>query len=107
MSYVCRTAPRGRLVRDGEADPPRTRMAAPEEMPALLRFRLAEVTVEVAWAHEPDELADRLVDLLDLVDAFAANMGITTDQLEECRQEKLSERGGFTERIVWLGNESS
>lgn len=44
------------------------------------------------------------MDVLEVVYALAADLGIGPDQLEKIREAEANERGGFAERIVWGGN---
>jgi predicted house-cleaning noncanonical NTP pyrophosphatase (MazG superfamily) len=46
-----------------------------------------------------------LADVLEVVLAFAADLGLDADQLEEVRRAKAEERGGFVDRIIWYGVE--
>jgi predicted house-cleaning noncanonical NTP pyrophosphatase (MazG superfamily) len=54
-------------------------------------------------AHAPEELAD----VLEVVLALAADLGLDAGGLEKLRAAKVADRGSFTKRIVWCGNLSS
>lgn len=94
-----------KLVRDGipaiaEANdgvPYPHRVAAPEEMPGLLRAKLREEVDEYLASGDPGELADVLEVLLEL----AATHGVTRAKLEFLRLTKVERRGGFSRRLVW------
>jgi predicted house-cleaning noncanonical NTP pyrophosphatase (MazG superfamily) len=68
--------------------------------------KLVEEAGEVATAddaHAPEELAD----VLEVVLALAADLGLDAGGLEKLRAAKAADRGSFTERIVWCGSLSS
>lgn len=44
-------------------------------------------------------------DVLEVVDAIAASAGISLEELLQAKAAKAAERGGFTARVVWMGNE--
>lgn len=100
----------GKLVRDripqiirNNGAEPMIYKAAPEEYRQRLRDKLGEEVSEFLAADRaraPEELAD----VLEVVRALAADLGIAPDQLEKIREAKCDERGAFTDRIVWLGN---
>ncbi|HEX3961319.1 MAG TPA: nucleoside triphosphate pyrophosphohydrolase, partial [Trebonia sp.] len=56
---------------------------------------------EFAASGEVEELAD----VLEVIYALAALSGLDAAQLEKLRAAKADERGGFTRRYVWHGNE--
>ena len=81
---------------------PITYQADAAEYRRRLRDKLAEEVDEFLTAddeHAPEELAD----VLEVVYALAANLGVSRDQLEKVREDKAAARGGFAERIVWSG----
>jgi predicted house-cleaning noncanonical NTP pyrophosphatase (MazG superfamily) len=85
---------------------PVTRIADGAEMGPLLRAKLLEEAAEAAAASLAD-LPGELADLLEVISALAAHEGITRAELELARADKLTERGSFAGRIVWLGNEDA
>ena len=90
------------IIRQGGAEPV-TYKASPEEYRNRLRDKLGEEIAEFLEADDakaPEELAD----VLEVVHALAADLGIDTDQLEKIREAKANERGGFANRVVWTGN---
>ncbi|MEU6487302.1 nucleoside triphosphate pyrophosphohydrolase [Streptomyces sp. NPDC046887] len=100
----------GKLVRDripqiirGHGAEPLTYTAAPEEYRNRLRDKLGEEVAEFLKADDA-EAPEELADVLEVVRALAADLGIDTEQLEKIREAKASARGGFAERIVWTGN---
>ncbi|MGW1836052.1 pyrophosphohydrolase domain-containing protein [Streptomyces sp. BBFR2] len=90
------------IIRDDGAEPV-IRTAGPEEYRRRLRDKLGEEVTEFLTADEPDA-PEELADVLEVIHALAADLGITPDQLEKLRETKARDRGGFTERLVWLGN---
>jgi predicted house-cleaning noncanonical NTP pyrophosphatase (MazG superfamily) len=99
-----------KLIRDkvphiirAQGGEPVLRIADAGEYRQLLRAKLVEEAGEVATAddaHVPEELAD----VLEVVLALAADLGLDAGGLEKLRAAKAAERGGFTERIVWCGS---
>ena len=107
---VNRKGESGKLVRDRipqiireDGAEPVTYIAGPEEYRNRLRDKLGEEVAEFLEADDakaPEELAD----VLEVVHALAAVLGVDVGQLEKIREVKASERGGFADRIVWTGN---
>lgn len=100
----------GKLVRDKipqiirvQGGEPILRIADAGEYRELLWAKLAEEVGELTAAddaHAPEELAD----VLEVVLALAADLGVDAGQLEHLRAAKAAERGSFAKRIVWCGN---
>ncbi|MGH8901043.1 MAG: hypothetical protein ACRDYA_05020 [Egibacteraceae bacterium] len=96
-----------KLVRDripqiirSRGDEPVVRVADRQEYRGLLRGKLAEEVGEFLASEDPEELAD----ILEVVLALAAELGVDRTRLETLRATKAAERGGFAGRIVWQGN---
>ncbi|HET7087318.1 MAG TPA: nucleoside triphosphate pyrophosphohydrolase [Anaerolineae bacterium] len=53
---------------------------------------------EVAEFNKSDKV-EELVDILEVVYALASDKGVSQYQLEERRQQKREDRGGFDKRI--------
>ncbi len=90
------------IIREDGAEPV-TYTAGPQEYRDRLRAKLGEEVAEFLAADEetaPEELAD----VLEVVRALAADLGIDAARLENIREAKASERGGFADRVVWTGN---
>jgi predicted house-cleaning noncanonical NTP pyrophosphatase (MazG superfamily) len=94
----------GKLVRDKVPDvirasgvEPITRVADEAEYARLLRDKLIEEVNEFLDSDDPAELAD----VAEVVLALAGTLGVN---LEALRAAKHAERGGFEQRIVWMGN---
>lgn len=107
------TQPAGKLVRDlvpqiirDHGGEPTTYIALPTEYRSRLRDKLGEETAEFLNADEtkaPEELAD----VLEVVYALAADLGLGVGDLEKIRAAKARERGAFVDRIVWVGNQEA
>ena len=67
-----------------------------EEYTERLAAKLGEEVAEYRESRELDELAD----ILEVVHAIRKNEGITSEELQELREEKAEQRGRFDERIV-------
>lgn len=110
VQQVDRYSTSGKLVRDRipqiireDGAEPVVYTAGPEEYRGRLRDKLGEEVAEFLAAEEataPEELAD----VLEVVRALAADLGLDADQLEKIREAKARERGGFADRIIWTGN---
>ncbi|MER8119086.1 nucleoside triphosphate pyrophosphohydrolase [Streptomyces sp. NPDC094031] len=90
------------MIRDGGAEPV-IHIASPDEYRAQLRDRLLEKVAEFLDADEAS-YAETLSDVREVVFALAADLGVDANQLEEIRAAKAADRGGFDERIIWMGN---
>ncbi|MGW0948198.1 nucleoside triphosphate pyrophosphohydrolase [Streptomyces sp. NPDC002623] len=100
----------GKLVRDripeiirSSGAEPVVHTAGPLEYRRRLRDKLGEEVAEFLAADEA-EAPEELADVLEVVRALAAELGIGLAQLEKIREEKARERGGFAERVIWTGN---
>ncbi|MFB6175143.1 MAG: NUDIX domain-containing protein [Candidatus Nanohalobium sp.] len=67
---------------------------------AELEKFLGEKVVEEAEEFEEDRDVEELADLLEVVDAYIENEGLSREKLEEVREEKKEDRGGFSEGFV-------
>jgi predicted house-cleaning noncanonical NTP pyrophosphatase (MazG superfamily) len=65
-----------------------------------LKTKLGEETDRFLSSDDPALLDQIAVTVFEL----AAQIGVSPEQLEGLRAAKASERGTFTERIVWHGN---
>ncbi len=88
-----------RIIRDG-GDQPLVRVADATEYRRLLRAKLVEEVEEFLASEDPGELAE----VLEVLFALAGDLGVDRDQLERLRDAKGPDRGGFADRVVWLGN---
>ncbi len=90
------------IIRDAGAEP-MTYTADLLEYRRRLREKLGEEVSEFLTAEDA-EAAEELADVLEVVRALAADLGVGPAQLEKIRQAKHDDRGGFTDRTVWTGN---
>ncbi|MER7921324.1 MULTISPECIES: nucleoside triphosphate pyrophosphohydrolase [unclassified Streptomyces] len=90
------------LIRDGGAEP-LVHTADRDEYRVRLRDKLREEVAEFLAADD-DAAPEELADVLEVVHALAADLGVDRDRLEQLRAAKAAERGGFRERVVWRGN---
>lgn len=90
------------IIREGGAEPV-TYIAGSEEYRNRLRDKLGEEVAEFLEADDA-EAPEELADVLEVVHALAADLGVDARQLEKIREIKASRRGGFADRIVWTGN---
>jgi predicted house-cleaning noncanonical NTP pyrophosphatase (MazG superfamily) len=86
-----------------QGDEPIVRIAVPGEYRELLRAKLIEEAHEAVTADDA-HVSEELADVLEVVLALAADLGLDAGVLERLRAAKAVERGSFTERIVWCGN---
>ncbi|MFJ8210666.1 nucleoside triphosphate pyrophosphohydrolase [Streptomyces sp. NPDC096033] len=100
----------GKLVRDripeiirAGGHEPEVYVAEPAEYRARLGAKLAEEVAEYMEADETDA-PEELADVLEVAFALAADLGVDRAQLEEIRESKAEQWGGFSERIVSTGN---
>lgn len=106
------TSKTGKLVRDRipeiireSGEVPVITTAGDDEYEPLLRAKLLEEVSEFLEAGE-DEALDELADVLEVICALNRLKGETLHDLERRRVHKRIERGGFSKKIVWHGNES-
>ena len=71
-----------------------------------LKQKLLEEANEVAIAP-PEELAEELADVMEVIDALMAAAGIEPEKVKEIQQVKRSQRGGFDNRIKLLWTRTS
>ncbi|RZI46845.1 nucleoside triphosphate pyrophosphohydrolase [Candidatus Finniella inopinata] len=64
-----------------------------------LQDKLLEEAKEVIAAKTPDEYVEELADVLEVMHALANRLGLSYEQIEEKRQEKKREKGGFEGRV--------
>jgi predicted house-cleaning noncanonical NTP pyrophosphatase (MazG superfamily) len=103
----------GKLVRDRipqtirkNGAKPVTYTASPKEYRDRLRDKLSEEVAEFLNA-DGESAPEELADVLEVVRALATDLGIDVNRLEQIREAKADQRGGFADRIVWMGNGAS
>ncbi|MFY4719391.1 nucleoside triphosphate pyrophosphohydrolase [Streptomyces sp. LaBMicrA B280] len=90
------------IIRDGGAEPA-VHTAGRGEYRQSLRDKLGEEVAEFLAADD-DAAPEELADVLEVVHALAADLGVDEEQLEKIRAAKAAERGDFSDRIIWTGN---
>ena len=79
------------------------RTAAPGELARLLGLKLVEETQEVLGAVQSGrqaEVLDELADLQTVIEAIGAQHGLRRADIDRRAEEKLAQRGGFTQGLV-------
>ena len=71
-------------------------VASQEEYTIKLREKLQEEVNEFLADETPEELAD----ILEGIDALCVAYGFTKEDLYYTKEQKLSERGGFKEKVI-------
>jgi predicted house-cleaning noncanonical NTP pyrophosphatase (MazG superfamily) len=69
------------------------------EFVAALKAKLVEEAAEARDAVSPEELAEELADLTEVVRALAEAAGLSLADIEARRLAKRAERGGFEGRV--------
>ena len=77
------------------------RVLTDEEYPRFLEAKLDEEVGEYHRDQNPEELAD----ILEVVYALAANLGVSKEKLHEIYQQKHDSRGGFEKRLMLICSE--
>lgn len=92
-----------KLVRDkileileSKGKPYKSHIADTAEYRTKLREKLTEELAE----FDTDNNAEELADILEVVYALADELGSSREELEKLRQQKATERGGFSKRII-------
>ena len=94
-----------KLVRDripeiirADGRQPVVEVLPPARRRRALLDKLVEEATEAADAEEAD-LVEELSDVLEVVRALAADLGVTTDAVLQLADRKRAERGGFGEGV--------
>jgi len=75
---------------------PKTHVASQEEYAIKLKEKLSEEVREYLQEGNIEELAD----VMEVVHALAELGGVDAKRIEEIRQAKAGERGGFTKHLI-------
>jgi predicted house-cleaning noncanonical NTP pyrophosphatase (MazG superfamily) len=101
------TTLRGKLVRDRIPEiilrkglVPIVETASPQNYDRYVRAKLEEELAEYLSSGDVAELAD----LVEVCFAAAALHGVGPDELLAIARDKRQQRGGFDDRLVWMGN---
>jgi predicted house-cleaning noncanonical NTP pyrophosphatase (MazG superfamily) len=98
---------RGKLVRDRIPEiilqaglTPVIETASSEDYDQYVRAKLGEELREYLSSGDVTELAD----LIEVCFTAAALHGVSRDELLTIARDKRQQRGGFSDRLVWMGN---
>lgn len=98
----------GKLVRDKipqiiieAGKTPITEILSEEEYLVELDRKLNEEVAE----YQVDKSIEEMADVLEVLFAICEARGYTIDELMNVREAKKEKRGGFKEKIFWIGNE--
>jgi predicted house-cleaning noncanonical NTP pyrophosphatase (MazG superfamily) len=98
---------KGKLVRDKIPEiiqqsglTPVIETASPENYRQYVKAKLQEELNEYLSSENVDELAD----IIEVCFAAATLQGLSQNKLLDVVENKRKQRGGFTQRIIWLGN---
>lgn len=98
----------GKLVRDNipqiitaDGKKPITRILGQEEYLQELDRKLDEEVAE----YQSDKSLEEMADVLEVLLAICEARGHSVEELMAVREEKRERRGGFVQRIFWIGNE--
>lgn len=95
-----------KLVRDkipqiiaGEGKKAQTSILDNNRYAIALKHKMVEEARELVNAHSRKDILNELADLDELIRATAIHHGITAAELEQARLHKVTERGGFMQKI--------
>ena len=98
----------GKLVRDNipqlitaDGNKPITRTLEQEEYLQELDRKLDEEVAE----YQSDKSLEEMADVLEVLFAICEARGHSVEELMVVIDEKREKRGGFAQRIFWIGNE--
>lgn len=76
-----------------------TMILSEAEMSEAIKSKLQEEVKEFLQAKDTTHQLEELADILEVIHAFLALHGLSFAQIEEIREAKCLERGGFTQNI--------
>lgn len=98
----------GKLVRDkipqiirDNGKEPIVEILSEEDYLIELDKKLNEEVAE----YQADKSIEEMADVLEVLFAICEARGHSVDELMQIREEKREKRGGFKDRIYWMGNE--
>ena len=98
----------GKLVRDripeiikNAGKMPITEILSDEEYLKELDKKLNEEVAE----YQEDKSIEEMADVLEVLFAICEGRGHTIEELMQAREAKREARGGFKDKIYWVGNE--
>lgn len=97
----------GKLVRDkitemirNDGKEPIFEILSNEEYLKELDTKLIEEVME----YQADKSIEEMADILEVLFAICEARGYSVEELLQVKEEKNEERGGFKDRIYWIGN---
>jgi len=98
----------GKLVRDripeiikNDGKMPIMEILSDEEYLKELDKKLSEEVAE----YQADKSIEEMADILEVVYTICEARGHSVEELKQVREAKREKRGGFKDRIYWVGNE--
>ena len=98
----------GKLVRDKIPDiiraagkEPTVEILSQEDYLKELDRKLNEEVAE----YQEDKSIEEMADILEVLFAICEAKGYSIEELMQVRKNKMEKRGGFKDRIYWVGNE--
>ena len=98
----------GKLVRDkipeiikNAGKTPMIEILSNEDYLKELDIKLNEEVAE----YQADKSIEEMADVLEVLFAICEARGYSIDELLQVKESKREERGGFKDRIYWIGNE--
>lgn len=79
-----------------------TKILSMDEYKLELQRKSKEELQEYLNAKVDEEAIEELADLLEIIHALAKVHGTTIDHVEQIRQRKAEERGGFEDRVFLI-----
>ena len=102
----------GKLVRDkipdiirNDGKKPITRILQDDEYLAELKKKAVEEAKEFEAALTKENMVEELADQMEVILACLKAIDVSAEKLEEVRLQKSENKGGFSKRIFWEGNE--
>ncbi|NDI34989.1 nucleoside triphosphate pyrophosphohydrolase [Chengkuizengella sediminis] len=80
----------------------KTRILTEDEYVTELRLKLKEELDEYLEASNDEDALHELADMLEIIHTLAHGHGVSRDELENIREEKVKKRGGFKEKVFLI-----
>ncbi|PGU01354.1 MULTISPECIES: nucleoside triphosphate pyrophosphohydrolase [Bacillus cereus group] len=81
---------------------PTTRTLSEEEYIKEICKKTEEELIEYLEAKTKPDKLEELSDLLELINALAEHEGTTLEEINNIREKKAEERGGFSDRVFLI-----
>jgi len=88
------------IERSGKAF--QTRILSDNEYKQVLQKKLQEELEEYISAPNDQNAIEELADILELIHAITATHGSSMEELEQVRIKKLTDRGGFKDKVFLI-----